>query len=141
MGRFSRTKGATAEREVAKELYRELGMNFRRDLQQYQQGELGDLVCDDPGFPFLIEIKRYAMGWTCKPAWEAQVFKALEKSGRDDLHPCIIYRFDRQDWRARVYMDAVAEAVGGYKNTTTWLETDIQGFAYIAREIMAGRAK
>jgi Holliday junction resolvase len=137
MGRFSRMKGATAEREVANELFRELGMNFRRDLQQYQECERGDLVCEDPGFPFLIEIKRYANGWTCKPAWEAQVFRAAEGTG---LHPAIFYRFDRQTWRVRVYLDAVIEAVGGHSVSGHWLETDIQGFAWIAREIMAGRA-
>lgn len=134
----SRNKGANGEREVAQELWRELGMTFKRDLQQYQVGERGDLVCDDPAWPFLIEVKRRANGWTCVPAWEAQAFRAAADT---KLHPAIIYRFDRQQWRVRVYLDAVIEAVGGVATSGHWLETDIQGFAWVAREIMARRAK
>lgn len=133
-----RNKGAQAEREVAQELFAELGMTFRRDLRQYQQGERGDLICDDPAWPFVIEVKRHAKGWTCAPAWEAQVFKAAQGTGK---HPCVIYRFDGQKWRVRVYFDALAEAFGGNAVSTQPADLTIQGFAYVAREIMARRAK
>jgi Holliday junction resolvase-like predicted endonuclease len=132
----SRNKGASGEREVAQELHRQLGMNFKRNLEQSRSGG-GDLVCDETAFPFSIEVKRRASGWTCDPKWEAQAFRAAKETGQ---HPCVIYRFDRQEWRCRVWIDAVAESVGSHCVSTRWLETDMQGFAWIAREIMAHRA-
>jgi hypothetical protein len=48
----SRTKGAQFEREVAKLLLLELGITFKRDLRQYQEADHGDLIPDDPAFPF-----------------------------------------------------------------------------------------
>lgn len=133
----SRAKGANGEREVAQELFRELGVNFRRNLEQYQTSDHGDLSADDPDFPFLIEVKRRATGWTCAPAWEAQAIRAAQKVKK---HPAIIYRYDRQKWRVRIYMDAVSEAIGNPKPSTQWVETNIQGFAWVAREIMARKA-
>ena len=44
----SRSTGASAEREIAKLLFDELGMTFKRDLEQYRAGEHGDLICDEP---------------------------------------------------------------------------------------------
>ena len=134
----SRNKGSNAEREVAKLLFAELGMTFKRDLDQYRANDLGDLICDDPAFPFTIEVKRYAKGWICKPAWEAQVFKAAQAARK---HPCIIYRYDGQQWRARVYMDAIAQAVGASAVCTVHADTDVLGFAWICREIMARNAE
>ena len=46
-----RQKGAAAEREIAKLLFDELGMTFKRDLEQYRAADHGDLICDEP-FPF-----------------------------------------------------------------------------------------
>ena len=133
----SRQKGAQAEREVAIELFRELGMTFKRDLRQYQQSDLGDLICDDDAFPFVLEVKRYAKGWICRPAWESQVFAAAKDTGK---HPCVIYRFDGQKWRCRVWFDAIAEATGGQSVCLKHADTDIPGLAWLAREIMAVRA-
>lgn len=137
MGKSSRTKGAQGERDVAKLLHAELGMTFARRLSQYQQSGQDDLTCDDPGFPFSIEVKRYAKGWTCRPAWECQAFDAARGTGK---HPCVIYRFDGQQWRARIWIDAVAEALGTQAVSGVHMDTDLQGFAWFAREIMARRA-
>lgn len=137
MGKASRTKGASAEREVARELFAELGITFNRDLDQYRANGRGDLIADDADFPFLCEIKRRRVANGCEGAWEAQAFEAAQRAG---LHPAIIYRGDRRPWRVRIYMDAVAESVGAAAVSTTWVETDLQGFAWIAREIMAVRA-
>lgn len=63
----SRTKGAQFEREVAKLLLLELGISFKRDLRQYQTGGHGDLIPDDPAFPFELELKRYAHGPISEP--------------------------------------------------------------------------
>ena len=138
MSRRSRTKGSSAEREVADLLFAELGIRFQRDLEQVRDEGRGDLIPDDPGFPFLLEVKRRAVANTCETAWEVQAFKAAEKS---HLHPCVIYRGDRRPWRCRIYADAVAEAFGAVGVSTRWFETDVQGLAWVAREIMAGRAQ
>jgi len=47
----SRSKGSTFERQVAKLLEAELGIAFKRDLEQYRAGDHGDLIADDPDFP------------------------------------------------------------------------------------------
>ncbi len=133
----SRQKGASAEREVAKLLFAELGMEFKRDLRQYQKADYGDLITDDAAWPFCIEVKRYAKGWTCKPAWEAQVWASAKAAGK---LPCVIYRYDGQQWRVRVWIDAVGEALGAQPVAGVHFDTDITGFAWIAREIMARRA-
>jgi Holliday junction resolvase len=133
----SRQKGAAGEREVAQELFRELGMTFKRDLRQYQQAEYGDLICEDDAFPFVIEVKRHAKGWTCAPAWEVQAYTAAKNA---KCYPAVIYRFDGQKWRARIWFDALAEAFGSTAVCGGKADLTIQDFAWVAREIMAGRA-
>lgn len=134
----SRNKGAHGEREVAAELFAELGIKFERDLEQYRKDDRGDLLAIDcPDFPFTIEVKRYEKGWTCKPAWESQVFKAAKAANK---HPCVAYRYNGQKWRYRIWIDALAEAMGTDRVSGLYFETDAQGFAYVAREIMARKA-
>ena len=134
----SRNKGASGEREVAQELARQLGFTFKRNLEQVREGLHGDLVCDDfPDFPFCIEVKRHAKGDSCLTAWEVQAQRAAEKAGK---HPVVIYRFDHGAWRCRVWMEALAESVGGHAVCGVWADTCLQHFAWICREIMARRA-
>ena len=139
MTAMSRRKGATAERDVASKLFEELGMKFARDLRQYQAAEHGDLQCEDEAFPFILEVKHYAKGWTCSPAWEAQAFTAAKNAGK---HPCVIYRFNGQQWRCRVWFDAMSEAFGVLPVVAGGkADLSIQDFCWIVREIMARRAK
>lgn len=131
----SRAKGAVGEREVAALLEYELGIKFKRNLEQCREAAHGDLITDDPGgFPFTIEVKRYGSGWTCRPLWEAQAFTAARAAG---THPCVIYRYNGQQWRCRIWIDAVAEALGGCDVSGVHFDTDIQGFCWIARELIA----
>lgn len=134
MGATSRNKGSSAEREVADKLFSELGIRFQRNLEQVRDSGHGDLVADTDDFPFTIEVKRRKVAHQPQPGWEAQVFEAARKSR---LHPALIYRGDRMPWRVRIYADAVAEAFGSTGVSTRWFETDLQGFAWVAREIMA----
>lgn len=137
MGKASRAKGAAGERDLAAVLFAELGIKFSRDLRQYQEGERGDLIANDPDFPFLIECKRYAKGWTCAPAWEVQAFNAAKAASK---HPCVAYRFDSRKWRFRIWIDAVGAAFGVSPGAGAWMETDAHGFAWIAREMMARKS-
>ena len=81
MGAQQRSKGARFERDVAKRLFAELGITFKRDLSQYQQSDRGDLTPDNPAFPFLIECKTRASGADCLAAWEAQAHTAAKAVG------------------------------------------------------------
>ena len=62
MATNGRNKGATFERDIAKMLDDELGISFKRNLDQYRESGLGDLIPSDPEFPFTLELKRYADG-------------------------------------------------------------------------------
>lgn len=119
----SRNKGATFERTIARALFEELGLEFKRDLRQYQQGEFGDLITDDPSWPYTLELKRYKDG----PIgglnmWWDQVEKSAKRAG---LRPVLIYKYDRQPIRCvLILMDVKADV-------------SFEDFCYIAREQMA----
>jgi len=46
MSKLSRNKGATFERELCKIIFEELGVEVRRNLSQYQEKDLGDIMLD-----------------------------------------------------------------------------------------------
>lgn len=128
-----RTKGASFEREVAKLLELELGIKFKRDLEQYRAADHGDLIPDDDDFPFVIECKRYASGTGCKDAWWAQASSAAEAVGK---LPCVIYKYDRRDIRCVVPFTALYTAFGSKCRCDYQAEMTIEAFCYLAREIM-----
>lgn len=119
----SRTKGAAFEREVAKALFLELGISFKRDLRQFQEAGHGDLIPDDPAFPFELELKRYATGpISGTDNWWRQVTTAANKTGK---RPALIYRYDRQPIRVVVEMQGIKANIS------------FEDFCFLAREIMA----
>ena len=101
-----RAKGAAAEREIAKLLFDELGLSFKRDLEQYRAADHGDLICDEP-FPFVIEVKRYKTGCAPQPAWWDQVCAAAKSAG---LLPMLVYKYNHQQWKWRMPAEAVMRA-------------------------------
>ena len=54
------------ERDLAKLLFLELGINFTRNLEQYRTAQGGDLIPDNEQFPFSIEAKHYQMDAAAK---------------------------------------------------------------------------
>lgn len=132
----SRNKGAQFERHVAALLRDELGIKFKRDLRQYQESERGDLIADDPAFPFLIECKSYASGTDCRTGWEKQARNAAAKVG---LYPVVIWKFNNHPIKCRVPIKALAEAFSTSAATHRTADLYVQDFAYIVREIMAAR--
>ena len=129
----SRNKGASFEREIAQMLEAELGLQFKRDLRQYQAADYGDLITDDQ-FPFLIECKRYAKGSGMKEAWWDQAGRA---AFRTDQWPCVIYKYDRQDIRCVVPLEAVAHALDYTTPSDHRVELTFAGFCYVVRELLA----
>jgi hypothetical protein len=122
----SRVKGATFERDIAKLLFLELGISFKRDLRQYQTSGHGDLIPSDPAFPFELELKKYAKGPINGPdKWWEQVCTAAKKSNK---LPALIYRYDRQPIRVVVELQGIR------------CNISFEDFCYLAREIMAHEA-
>lgn len=88
----SRQRGAGFEREIAAEIRDALGVEVRRDLQQYQVSQRGDLIGVDG---WVIECKRRAVqrGQRYDPAWWRQ---AEEAANAQCCEPVLIVRYDRQ---------------------------------------------
>ena len=124
-----RNKGASFEREVAIMLRDELGISFKRDLEQYRSGSHADLIPDDPEFPFSLELKRYKDGPIGgAPAWWEQVKVAAE---REQKMPCLIYKYDLKPMRCVIPLAALTDCDHDYT-----VEVDFETFCYIAREAM-----
>lgn len=133
MSRKSLEKGKKFEREVAKELFDLTGITFARNLRQYQQAGNDDLIPDDPAFPFSLELKRRAKAHTCVGVWKWQAEEAAEKQGK---MPAVIWRGDHMKSRVSVPMRAFCAAFPADQ----WVDLSLEGFALLAREIMAGAA-
>lgn len=101
----SRNKGASFERELAKILLDELGLTFKRDIEQYRASDHGDLICTDmPDFPFSIEAKRYRAGYGIQPAWWTQCCDAALATNK---LPLLVYKYDRLPIRWRFPVAAI----------------------------------
>ncbi|MDG1445100.1 MAG: hypothetical protein P8Q15_01955 [Methylophilaceae bacterium] len=125
----SRTKGASYERTIAQQLFNELGIKFKRDLEQYRTGGYADLIADNEYFPFTLELKRYKDGPIGgSPSWWQQVEVAAEREGK---FPCLIYKYDRKPDRCVIPLAAVMDGGEGQ------IETDFETFCFIVRELMA----
>lgn len=133
----SRDKGSRFERQIAARLEGLTGIRFKRNLEQVRAVDHCDLTADDPAWPFSLELKRYAAGTTCKPAWQDQATRAAEKNGKI---PVVVYQFDRRDTRVSVPLTAIGEALGQDWSEPGWAEITIEALAYLAGELMAGAA-
>jgi Holliday junction resolvase len=131
----SRNKGSGFERDVARILCELTGVRFQRNLEQVRAADHGDLVPDDPAFPFLIECKRYASGVSCLTAWKDQASRAAAASRKI---PAVVFRFDRRPVRVAVPLWCAAGSRG--QPSGEWAEISVEGLAYLASEFMAERA-
>lgn len=131
-----RNKGAAFERQIAQLLYLHLGINFKRDIEQYRAADHGDLICD-ADFPFVIECKRYADGPIGgRPEWWKQADKAAKAMNK---LTCLIYKYDRKPIRVVITLDAIVLAIDPQAAPCdpSHVEMDIETFCYIARELIA----
>jgi Holliday junction resolvase len=136
----SRNKGASFERDVKNRLHAELGLEFRRVLDQWAEAGLPDLTCEDDAFPFVIECKRYRQGSTfASPSHWDQVCVAAEKAGKI---PALVYKFDRLPERWRVPIEALAmlatfeRQMGDGYDWKYAVEMTFNDFCMVARELM-----
>ena len=126
----SRDKGAAFEREIAAALHKLTGITFLRNLEQYRTAEQGDLIADDPAWPFMVECKR-AMKATSFPAWQRQAIAQAEKTGQ---LPCVIYRLDRKPARALVPLPILLHR--NIFDDCEWVEMSLTGLCYVAAMLM-----
>ena len=90
-GRSNRQRGASAERELARWIKDELGVEVSRNLKQYQRSQEGDLT---PLGPFLIECKYHAR-LNVRDWWRQAVVQAKVA----ELIPVVAYKVARKGWR------------------------------------------
>ena len=117
----SRQKGAAFERELCAWL-KELVVDRRdaegkpyaprRNLEQYQVADRGDVILGD----WCFEAKRYARGHWHRAEWWDQVLTASEAESKK---PCLVYKFDRCPWRFVFRFDAVSDRDWGDSSTLT----------------------
>lgn len=91
MSAMSRRKGQAAERELAKLLTDELGIEVTRNTDPMQVS--GGDILTIPGYS--LEVKRCES--LRRPAWWAQAVRQAKRVG---LEPLVFYRQNRKPWRA-----------------------------------------
>lgn len=127
----SRNKGLRFELQVSSLLNDELGIKLHRDLEQTRTADHGDLISNDPSWPFCIECKRYASGYLPKDEWWQQVCTASEVVRKI---PILVYKFDRLPIRVRVPI-AFVQLEKTYDKRYV-ADLDLPTFCYLAREIL-----
>lgn len=141
-GKTSRTKGANAENEVAREIHDLLGVRMSRRLRQYQAGGC-DLQVDegqegavaDLLRRLAIEVKRHATATQAQVAgWWRQ---AVEQAHAQGTIPCLAYREDRQQWRVVLPLNALISGAPADWSHQSTAELSLWGFATWARECPA----
>jgi Holliday junction resolvase len=90
-GRSNRNRGAAAERELARWIRDELGIDVARELKQFQQAQHFDLT---PVGPFGIECKYHAR-LNVKDWWK----QAAASAKASALIPVVAYKVARKGWR------------------------------------------
>lgn len=127
MSEMQRRKGARGERELAGLLREHLGANVARNLMQSREGG-GDLL----GLAnWSVEVKRAARPRLSE--WWLQTCQQAEATGQ---RPALFYRLDRQSWRVVVALRHVAAGFD-HAPLSMRLETDVEVFAALAREVLA----
>ena len=104
MGKLSRDKGKTGEREAAHKLSQLLGVRFHRTAQHKGNHNAADIDSDN-GTRLHLEIKR---------SERLRLYDALDQaandSGADDV-PVVLHRPNRRPWVAIVYLDDLTRLV------------------------------
>lgn len=140
-GRLAKNRGSSFELDMARQLFDELGITFKRNLEQVRTAGLGDLVPDDASFPFSLELKRRRSGNGIPPGAWAQSIQASDVQA--GFYPAVIYRYDHRKPRCVVPYSAIAEGETGLQTKNIHDKADISfpRFCKLTREIMAWRAQ
>lgn len=140
-GKLASQRGKSFEQDMCRQLFDELGIHFKRNLEQTRTAGLGDLIADDADFPFMVECKRRRAGVGIpQGAWSQAVIASDIEAG---VHPCVIYRYDHRKPRVVVSFSAIVESETGKRtdNQTDKADISLPRFCKMVREIMAWRAE
>ena len=139
-GKYAKQRGSSFELDISHQLYDELGIHFRRNLEQVRTAGLGDLLPDSNDFPFSLELKRRQKGVGIPSgAWQQAVTASDVERG---VYPAVIYRYDHRKPRCVVGFGAIVESETGQRSNNHHDKADISfpRFCKVVREIMAWRA-
>ena len=127
-----RNKGASFERQCASMIKENLGIEVKRDLEQYRQGDRGDLIGIDGA---VIECKRYKManGGHYHEDWWLQV----EKAAGESAEPFLIYKYDRAEPKVVVRLSFINSDYAGKSETAT---LGMDCWYMLMREFLAEKA-
>ena len=111
-GRSNQRKGGYHERKNGKRLGELTGLTFERNLDQRREADhLGDLICTDANFPFVIENKYRSKGNGIPAgAWE----QACRTAHKTQQWPSVVYQNGRVAPRCRVPLAVIGRAQGGH---------------------------
>ena len=140
-GKLASQRGKSFEHDMCRQLFDELGIHFKRNLEQTRTAGLGDLISEDEAFPFMVECKRRRSGNGIPVgAWSQAVVASDIEAG---VHPCVIYRYDHRKPRVVVSFSAIVESETGKRteNQTDKADISLPRFCKLVREIMAWRAE
>jgi hypothetical protein len=102
MSKLARDRGANYEREVAAAVFDATGIKIKRNLQQYQTAELGDLELGH----FLIECKRRRK--IAVHEWMEQA----DKAAAPWQTPVVIFRGDGKKSMAMFHLEDALKLMG-----------------------------
>lgn len=133
-GRYSRSKGVRAERELCSLLSEYLGIEVTRQYKQYAQAQHGDV--EQLIGPYVMEVKNQAR--LSLPAWWRQAQDAAEAKG--SCQPCVAYRLPNRPlhdrWRF-IVPDERNPKHGWELDYRYTAELGLEAFAVRVREYLA----
>ena len=143
MSKMQRTKGASAERELAGLIHQHLGVKLARNLDQSRAGGHDLIVADDAEdgpvarelARLAIEVKRHSKATPGMiAAWWSQTTAQAQRAG---LRPCLAYREDRQDWRVVLPLSMMVRTLEPWEGHDWTADLSLLGFAALIRESAA----
>lgn len=117
-----RTKGSKGEREFIRILSEKLGLDLKRNLQQFQESGCDVLRIPD----WAIEIKRHE-----KLSLEAWWRQAVKNANTANRIPALAYRQSYKPWRIIIPIDAIVHAHSTQSNYALTAELSIDGFCEV----------
>jgi len=120
----SRTKGASAEREVFKIISDQVGIKVERNLVQTREGGSDTVVGE-----WAIEVKRQET-LSINVWWE----QAVEQALRVNKKPMLIYRKSRMPWKVVIYAEDLVIFYGGTVISEELVEVSLQMGIQILRD-------
>ena len=136
-GRSNQRKGGYHERKNGKKLGELTGFTFQRNLEQRRFADhLGDLLCTDTNFPFVIENKYRSKGnGIPSGAWD-QACRTARKTGQ---WPSVVYQNGRTAPRAGVHLAAIGAAQGGLTSIVGTADLGLEDYAVLALRLIGSR--